>query len=383
MNSFDMRLDIKPVSTKPATSTTNKSESSTAQSDFKKTLENTAQSSEQASSKPETGTSVQEKPAVSQDAGAETPATEDIGNMNDAAAMLAAMMLPIVVVADEQQPVAATAMVEQIGDVTAQTAAVANGLTKQATEAVGQQMQPTQTKQVDVNATVQTTETAEVTQPVQTASAQQTSGQQDAQQNLTDQSSHTEQTTVINSQQSTATKEEVPQAVVTEASAQVQTARPLFDQVESVPVQVGQPVQADSPEMPMQLGERIEQAVQQGQNTIEVQLTPQELGKITIRLSVGEEGTLVSLHSANAKTVSLLSEHAANIGAIVEQNHPGNVSVRVEQENANAQQQYTQQEHSNQNGGQQQQQQRHQAPPHSDDFVQQFRLGLIARDTAE
>lgn len=382
MNSVDMRMDIKPVSTKPTTSTSTKTESSTSKSDFKKTLEDTAQSSEQASvQQPEAGT--QENPSVPQESGAETPASEDIGNMNDAAAMLAAMMLPIVVVTDEQQPVAATGMVEQIGDVTAQTTAVANGLTEQVTETVGQQMQPTQTKQVDVNATAQTTQTAEVAQPVQTASAQQTSGQQDAQQNLSDQSSHTEQTTVINSQQPTATKEEVPQAVVTEASAQVQTARPLFEQVESVPVQVGQPVQADSPEMPMQLGERIEQAVQQGQNTIEVQLTPQELGKITIRLSVGEEGTLVSLHSANAKTVSLLSEHAANIGAIVEQNHPGTVSVRVEQEQANAQQQYTQQEHSNQNGGQQQQQQRHQAPPHNDDFVQQFRLGLIARDTAE
>lgn len=378
MNSIDMRLEIKPANTrptKPAESAASKPE----QSDFRKELENTAQNSKdqntvgQPDNPSQSGTEqpVEDAPVEQ----APSMPSENTG-MEDAAAMLAAMLLPIVVVPEET--VQQTEVVQNVGTQDGASNLVEMVQTPVQVETVQQVMQQSgqqvvQTENASMQLTAQqTAETVQVQQPTMTQQASQQA------ETASNQNTQAQQTVTV---QSTVPQQDDGQKLTAEVhtSAQPVTNQPLFEHVEGTPIQVAQPVRADVPEFPNQLADKINQAVANGENTIEVQLAPRELGNITIRLSMTAEGTIVTLHSANAKTLSLLSEHAANIGAIVEQNHPGSVSVSVERDQASQQQQqqYAQQEQQRNSQQQQQQQQRQQAPPHNDDFIQQFRLGLI------
>lgn len=359
---FDMRLDIKPAAPRPNKPAANKADKAASDSDFHKTLENATSSKQPQQNKVQDEASNMQKPDVQKpDTQAEDGIMqEDTIDLQNAAAMMAAAMMPAIVMPEQTEE----SVVEEVPQmVIADTEGLAPVVVKDTVQ------QPV-------------TET--------TSSAMQQMEQISEQQSQPMQQVHTaeKKTTVAVEQQTDAAPKIVePQgtamqegqdkntAVVTEASAAVQPERPLFEQVETTPIQVAEPVRAEEPEFPAQLAQRIDKAAAQGANTIEVQLTPHELGKITIRLTVTEEGMQISMHSANSKTVGLLAEHAANIGAIVEQNHSGVVSVSVEQEQQQPDQ-YAQQEHQG-NGQQQQQQQGHRhAPPQNDDFIQQLRLGL-------
>lgn len=361
---FDMRLDIKPAAPRPNKPAVNKADKPASDSDFHKTLENATSSKQPQDNQIQGEASGMQKPVEKPEVQTENGITqEDTVDLQNAAAMMAAAMMPAIVMPEqtvepevEQAPqmmviadtegVAPVLVTETVQQPAAET--TAQPVMQQMEKIPEQQSQPMQ--QVPAAVEQQTTVAVEQ-KPAEAApkiAEQQTAVMQEGQDKNT--------------------------AVVTEAGAAIQTERPLFEQVQATPIQVAEPVRAEEPAFPAQLAQRIDQAAVQGVDTIEVQLTPHELGKITIRLTVTEEGMQISMHSANSKTVGLLAEHAANIGAIVEQNHSGVVSVSVEQEQQ--QDQYAQQEHQG-NGQQQQQQQGHRhAPPQNDDFIQQLRLGL-------
>ena len=355
---FDMRLDIKPAAPRPNKPAANKADKPASDSDFHKTLENATSSKQPQQDKVQDGASNMQKPDTQTEDGI---MQEDTIDLQNAAAMMAAAMMPAIVMPEQtEEPV----VVEVPQFVIADTEGLAPVMVKdtaqqqpvvETTSSVMQQMEQVPEQQSQPMQQVHTAEQKTAVAVEQQADA----------------------APKIVEPQGTAMQEgqDKNTAVVTEAGAAVQPERPLFEQVETTPIQVAEPVRAEEPEFPAQLAQRIDKAAAQGANTIEVQLTPHELGKITIRLTVTEEGMQISMHSANSKTVGLLAEHAANIGAIVEQNHSGVVSVSVEQEQQQPDQ-YAQQEHQG-NGQQQQQQQEHRhAPPQNDDFIQQLRLGL-------
>ncbi|MBS5150618.1 MAG: flagellar hook-length control protein FliK [Butyricicoccus pullicaecorum] len=368
---FDMRLDIKPAAPRPNKPAPNKADKSASDSDFHKTLENaTASKQPQQDEQVQGGVSsdMQQKPVENPQTQTEDGVMQqDTVDLQNVAAMMAAAMMPAIVM-PEQMEQAGTEQAPQmvITDV--------EGLVPVMTAetVVPQQQEITQPAAAPVMQQME--QAAQQQQPQSQPMQQQTEAEQQI-------------TVTVERQPENAPKIAEPQAaamqegqdkntaVVTEAGAAVQTERPLFERVEATPIQVAEPVRADEPAFPTQLAQRIDKAAAQGVNTIEVQLTPYELGKITIRLTVTEEGMQISMHSANSKTVGLLAEHAANIGAIVEHNHSGSVSVSVEQEQQPDQ--YTQQEHHGNGQQQEQQQQEHRhAPPQNDDFIQQLRLGL-------
>ncbi len=166
-------------------------------------------------------------------------------------------------------------------------------------------------------------------------------------------------------------------------NAEVMTAsQPLFKDVKAAPVKVGENFQLDTqePDMDQQLAETIRYAAQEGIKQLEIKLSPENLGNLTIRLTQASDGTLeVVLHATNAKAANLLSQNLSGLNAALQGYGQGEVRVEV-QHNENSQQAEQQQQQQTDPDGhnrQQQEQRRRQESEHSGDFVQKLRLGLF------
>ena len=165
------------------------------------------------------------------------------------------------------------------------------------------------------------------------------------------------------------------------------TGQPLFKDVKAAPVKVGENFQLDTRQADMdeQLADAVRFAAQQGLRQIEIRLSPENLGNLTIKLTQAADGTLqVVLHTANAKAANLLSQHLDGLNAALQgYNQSGEVRVEVRhnEDSQQAQQQQQQQADPNGHNRQSQQQQRREEERHSGDFLQKLRLGLFEQDT--
>lgn len=162
--------------------------------------------------------------------------------------------------------------------------------------------------------------------------------------------------------------------------AEVET--PVFEDVKAVPVKVGETHKAPQPEeiMDKQIAPRIDEALANGQTRVELQLTPENLGKITIQLTTGEDGKLlVVLHAENRDTQSLLSRDTTRLAELLGRETQQEVRVEVpRQEESQRQDLYEQQQEQRQHRQQQEQRRKRESAP--EDFLQQLRLGLIPMD---
>ena len=155
----------------------------------------------------------------------------------------------------------------------------------------------------------------------------------------------------------------------------------LFKDVKAAPVKVGENFQLDTqePEMDANLANAIRYAAQQGMKQIEIKLSPENLGSLTIKVTQGIDGSLqVVLHASNAKAANLLTQHLDGLNTALQGYGQTQVHVEV-QRNENSQQSEQQQQQANPDGHNQQQhqqQQRRQEEGRSQDFVQRLRLGL-------
>ena len=163
--------------------------------------------------------------------------------------------------------------------------------------------------------------------------------------------------------------------------ASVMGDQPLFKDVKAAPVKVGENFQLDTqePEMDANLANAIRYAAQQGMKQIEIKLSPENLGSLTIKVTQGIDGSLqVVLHASNAKAANLLTQHLDGLNTALQGYGQTQVHVEV-QRNENSQQSEQQQQQANPDGHNQQQhqqQQRRQEEGRSQDFVQRLRLGL-------
>lgn len=158
--------------------------------------------------------------------------------------------------------------------------------------------------------------------------------------------------------------------------------QPLFRDVETVPVKVGDAtptVDVKAPDMEKQLADTIQANLNNVGDKVQIQLQPENLGHITIELVQhgGKMGLVI--FADNAKTTSLLAQHAGNLGALLEDRTGQTVHVQVQQQEPE-QQQYD--GHNQQNRQQQEQQQSHsqQSKAEQDSFLGQLRLGLYQLD---
>ena len=161
------------------------------------------------------------------------------------------------------------------------------------------------------------------------------------------------------------------------------SSHPLFEQMESVPIKVGdpQPLDTASDDFEVKLAGKVSQALEQGHEQIEIQLAPENLGNVTVKLTRNEDGVLhVVLYADNGHAARLLEEHSSALGMMLQNSGQGEVQIEVPQPRQEEQlwQQPDQQQGQNQEGQPREQRQNKQ---NSDDFLQQIRLGLFQMET--
>lgn len=173
-------------------------------------------------------------------------------------------------------------------------------------------------------------------------------------------------------------RRETPAAQVENAASG--TAQPLFREVQTVPVKVGETPVADtqSPELDAQLAKTVNAALKNGDKQVKIQLAPENLGTLTIDLTRTKDGALqVVLHTTTEKAADLLGRHAESLSAMLQSSAQGTVQVEVQRQEQTQQYQQFQQQSQHQ---QQRQEQRHERRRNGEDFLQQLRLGLVTLD---
>ncbi len=163
----------------------------------------------------------------------------------------------------------------------------------------------------------------------------------------------------------------------------------LFHDVKAAPVKVGEVYdaqQTEEPDVVSQVDTAIARALENGESTITVSLNPENLGEITVQMSVKTGGTLavaISVHNDDTKT--LLERHAANLQELLSSRVKESVEVDIQRGQESQQNQQQQQNYEGHNGHAQdsreeRRQQHREHSASSQDFMQQLRLGLIPSD---
>ena len=161
--------------------------------------------------------------------------------------------------------------------------------------------------------------------------------------------------------------------------AEVET--PVFEDVKAVPVKVGEtPRTAKEQPVEEQIAPKVTEALRSGETRVELQLTPENLGKVTVEMTWSQDGGLVvQIHAENRETQNLLNKNTTNLAELLGRETQREVRVEVpRQEESQRQDLYEQQQE--QQRRQQQQEQRRKQAASGEDFLQQLRLGLIPLD---
>ena len=169
-------------------------------------------------------------------------------------------------------------------------------------------------------------------------------------------------------------------------TAQTMQEAPLFEHVEAPVVKVAEvsrPIPLEAENGVEQLGNELNLVVNSADaNRIEVTLTPENLGKLTVEITRGSDGTLsVVLHTTTERAANLLDRGADGLRQMLAANSEREVQVQV-RGSEETQQQFLNPDGQNdqENRQQQQQNRRRDEQRNTQDFLQQLRLGLVDVD---
>lgn len=159
--------------------------------------------------------------------------------------------------------------------------------------------------------------------------------------------------------------------------------RQIFHDVKAAPIKVAEhyePVDTQEPEMDAKLANTILDAAANGVEKMQIQLTPANLGSITIDLTRDAGGALeVVIHATTSKAAGLLSQHLDGLHTAL-QSYGGSQPVHVEVQRGQEGQEQHMFQHADPDGrGQQQhrqQESRQETESSGEDFLQKLRLGL-------
>ena len=129
--------------------------------------------------------------------------------------------------------------------------------------------------------------------------------------------------------------------------------------------------------MEEQIVSKLAETISAGETKVEIQLTPEHLGKVTVELTQKEDGSLhIALQAESSQTRNLLEREMSGLQSLLSQTTRQEVEVNVSQPQEQQQQQ-------NYDGHQQQhqQQQQQEKPRSGEDFLNQLRLGLLTTET--
>ena len=171
----------------------------------------------------------------------------------------------------------------------------------------------------------------------------------------------------------------------------VQPETPVFGPVAAAPVKVAEPVAKapvalEAEDGMEQLGARIESLLtdESGNTRMELTLTPESLGKVTVEITHMSDGALhIQLSANTAKAVSLLERNTGGLHTILAADRRSEVQIEV-RGGEETQQQFLNPdgEHGQNHHQQQNRQQPRQQHDRTQDFLQQLRLGLVGLDGA-
>ncbi|WP_295751311.1 flagellar hook-length control protein FliK [uncultured Oscillibacter sp.] len=153
---------------------------------------------------------------------------------------------------------------------------------------------------------------------------------------------------------------------------------PVFEEVKAVPVKVGEAPKTQETQQPVekQIAPKLTEALQNGETRVELQLTPENLGKVTVEMTWSKDGGLVvQMHAENRGTQNLLEKNLSGLETLLSRETQQEVRVEVpRQEESQRQDLYEQQQNQHRR---QQQEERKSQQSDSENFLQQLRLGLI------
>lgn len=159
---------------------------------------------------------------------------------------------------------------------------------------------------------------------------------------------------------------------------------PVFQNVREIPVKVGEaPAAEETLETPVedQIGPKLAEALNAGDTRVEIQLAPDSLGKVTVEVTLREDGTLhVALHAENSQTRGLLERSADNLMAMLGRDARQEVQVEVPRQQESQQQNFYDGQQGREHQGRQQEQEHRQERQGGEDFLHQLRLGLVPGD---
>ncbi len=170
-------------------------------------------------------------------------------------------------------------------------------------------------------------------------------------------------------------------------SEQAVQSEPLFTRVDTAPVKVAEaarPVPLEAEDGVEQLGRELGEVMvnRADANRVEITLTPESLGKLTVEITRGANGALnVVLHPTSERAANLLERSTGSLQTLLAASTRNETQVLVR---PGAEQQQTLDPNGqNRQDQQQQQQQRqngHREQRSAEDFLQQLRLGLVDAD---
>ncbi len=166
------------------------------------------------------------------------------------------------------------------------------------------------------------------------------------------------------------------------------TSHQIFSDVESIPVKVSdvsaQDSSSETPTVENQVYQGVKEAVQQGDSKLTLQLTPENLGAVTVELTRGADGALrVVLSAERLQTQGLLEKHMSGLQTLLANNSQEPVQIEVQRQQEA--QPYNNHSYDGSSGNgkggyQQQEQNQQQQRQQGNDFLQQLRLGLVPMD---
>lgn len=160
---------------------------------------------------------------------------------------------------------------------------------------------------------------------------------------------------------------------------------PVFRDVREVPVKVGEAPAAEEARetvpVEKQIGQKLAEAVKAGDTRVEVQLTPANLGRVTVEVTLGKDGALhVTLHAERSETRDLLARNTDGLMAMLSRESRQEVQVEVPRRQESQQQDFYDGRQGSDSRGRQQQERRREDRRSGEDFLHQLRLGLIPVD---
>lgn len=198
---------------------------------------------------------------------------------------------------------------------------------------------------------------------------------------------HKTETAVRRPQQGEKPRDDEPQVSVEQQS------QPMFRDVKSAPVKVGEaqrPVEAEEPQAPQQMAGNVIRAMEQGQDVVRIQLTPANLGSVTVELTRSAEGQLtIVMNPETARAANILTQHSSSLMNILMDSGEAsvNIVVNMPENTENAGMMMNPDGHNGQageNGEQQKKKQEdHTEGVNPTDFLSQLRLGLVGAESAQ